>query len=104
IGLWLLPLGRNDGVPAVDTAVAATFTTALVSTSFTSQAILTGFDRRNGVLRSVATSPLRRRGYLAGKSLAALGPPVLQWIPLGAMALVIGWRPDRLGRLATVPV
>src|SRR5690625_7943275 len=69
IGLWLLPLGRIDGVPAVDTAVAATFATALISTSFTSQAILTGFDRRNGVLRWVATSPLGRGGYLAGKIL-----------------------------------
>ncbi|HJB11663.1 MAG TPA: ABC transporter permease [Candidatus Brachybacterium merdavium] len=104
IGLWLLPLGRIDGVPAVDTAVAATFATALISTSFTSQAILTGFDRRNGVLRWVATSPLGRGGYLAGKILATLATHVLQVIALGAIALLIGWRPDLLGLLATVPV
>ena len=104
IGLWLLPLGRIDGVPAVDTAVSATFATALISTSFTSQAILTGFDRRNGVLRWVATSPLGRGGYLAGKILATLATHVLQLIALGAIALIIGWRPDLLGLLAAIPV
>jgi ABC-2 type transport system permease protein len=104
IGLWLLPLGRLDGVPAIDTAVAATFATALISTSFTSQAILTGFDRRNGVLRWVATTPLGRGGYLAGKILATLATHVLQAVVLGVIALVIGWRPDLLGLLGAVPV
>src|SRR5699024_753760 len=83
IGLWLLPLGRLDGVAAIDTAVAATFATALISTSFTSQAIITGFDRRNGVLRWVATTPLGRGGYLAGKILATLATHVLQVLVLG---------------------
>lgn len=104
IGLWLLPLGRIPGVPSVDTAVAATFATALISTSFTSQAILTGFDRRNGVLRWVATTPLGRGGYLAGKILATLTTHVLQVIVLGAIALAIGWRPELLGLLAAIPV
>ena len=104
IGLWLLPLGRIEGVPAVDTAVAATFATALISTSFTSQAILTGFDRRNGVLRWVATTPLGRGGYLAGKILATLTTHVLQVVVLGVIALLIGWRPELLGLLAAVPV
>lgn len=104
IGLWLLPLGRLDGVPAVDTAVAATFATALISTSFTSQAIITGFDRRNGVLRWVATTPLGRGGYLAGKILATLATHVLQVVVLGIIALIIGWRPDLLGLLGALPV
>jgi len=104
IGLWLLPLGRLDGVPAIETAVAATFVTALISTSFTSQAILTGFDRRNGVLRWVATTPLGRGGYLAGKILATLATHVLQVLVLGVIALIIGWRPDLLGLLGALPV
>src|SRR5699024_189681 len=83
-------------LPAADTAGAATFAAALISTSFPSQAILTGFDRRNGVLRWVATSPLGRGGYLAGKILATLATHVLQVIALGAIALLIGWRPDLL--------
>lgn len=104
IGLWLLPLGRLEGVAAVDTAVAATFATALISTSFTSQAILTGFDRRNGVLRWVATTPLGRGGYLAGKILATLSTHVLQVVVLGVIALIIGWRPELSGLLGMVPV
>ena len=104
IGLWLLPLGRLDGVAAIDTAVAATFATALISTSFTSQAIITGFDRRNGVLRWVATTPLGRGGYLAGKILATLATHVLQVLVLGVIALIIGWRPELPGLLAAVPV
>lgn len=104
IGLWLLPLGRIEGVAAVDTAVAATFATALISTSFTSQAILTGFDRRNGVLRWVATTPLGRGGYLAGKILATLTTHVLQVIVLGLIALIIGWRPELPGLLGLLPV
>lgn len=103
-GLWLLPLGRLDGVPAIDTAVAATLATALISTSFTSQAIITGFDRRNGVLRWVATTPLGRGGYLAGKILATLATHVLQIVVLGLIAVLIGWRPDLLGLLGAVPV
>src|SRR5699024_12835871 len=82
-----------DGVAAIDTAVAATCATALISTSFTSQAIITGFDRRNGVLRWVATTPLGRGGYLAGKILATLATHVLQVLVLGVIALIIGWRP-----------
>lgn len=104
IGMWLLPLGRLEGVPSIDTAVAATFATALISTSFTSQAILTGFDRRNGVLRWVATTPLGRDGYLAGKILATLATHVLQVLVLGAIALIIGWRPEVGGLLGAVPV
>ena len=104
VGLWLLPVCRLEGAPAIDTAVAATFATALISTSFTSQAILTGFDRRNGVLRWVATTPLGREGYLAGKILATLATHVLQVVVLGVIALLIGWRPELLGLLGAVPV
>lgn len=104
IGLRLLPLGRIEGVPGIDTAVAATLTTALISTSLTSQAILTGFDRRNGVLRWVATTPLGRDGYLGGKILATLTTHVLQVVVLGILALILGWRPELAGLLAAVPV
>lgn len=104
IGLRLLPVGRLEGVAPIDTAVAATLATALVSTSFTSQAIQTGFDRRNGVLRWVATTPLGRDGYLAGKVLATLLVHVLQGAVLGLLALALGWRPELWGLLAALPV
>jgi ABC-2 type transport system permease protein len=104
VGLWLLPVGRLEGVPPIETAVAATFATALISTSFTSQAIMTGFDRRNGVLRWIATTPLGRGGYLAGKILATLATHVLQVLVLGLLAALLGWRPELAGLAALVPV
>src|SRR5690606_39211709 len=104
VGLVLLPVGRTAGTAAVDTAVAATAATALVSTCFTSQAIQTGFDRRGGVLRWIATTPLGRSGYLAGKLLATLLVHLVQAVVLGAVALLLGWRPEASGLLAAVPV
>ncbi|MFC7374342.1 ABC transporter permease [Brachybacterium sp. GCM10030268] len=104
IGLRLLPIGSLDGADPIDTALSATLATALISTSFTSQAIQTGFDRRNGVLRWVATTPLGRDGYLAGKILATLLVQVIQVLVLGGLALILGWRPAALEMLAVVPV
>lgn len=104
LALRLLPVGTVGGTERIDTAVAATAATALISTSFTSQAIQTGFDRRGGVLRWIATTPLGRDGYLAGKIIATLGVHVLQVIVLGALALALGWRPAPTGLLAAVPV
>ena len=104
LGLRFVPVGRIEGIAAIDSAVAATAATALISTSFTSQAIQTGFDRRGGVLRWIATTPLGRTGYLAGKSLATLAVHLLQILLLGALALVLGWRPGAGGLLAAVPI
>ncbi|MDO5662491.1 MAG: ABC transporter permease [Brachybacterium sp.] len=104
LGLRFLPIGEVAGLARIDTAVAATAATALISTAFTSQAIQTGFDRRAGVLRWVATTPLGRDGYLAGKILATLGVQVLQILLLGSLALLLGWRPALLGLLGAVPV
>lgn len=104
VGLVLVPLGRLPGIDPIDTAVAATAATALVSTCFTSQAIQTGFDRRGGVLRWIATTPLGRSGYVAGKILATLLVHLVQAVAIGAAALLLGWRPELVGLLAAVPV
>lgn len=104
IGLRTLPIGRLEGTDPMGTAVAATLATALISTSFTSQAIQTGFDRRGGVLTWIATTPLGRSGYLAGKILATLGIQLLQLIVLGGAALVLGWRPQGWALLAVLPL
>lgn len=74
---------------------------AVVSTAFTGQAIQTGFDRRYGVLRLLATSPVGTDGLLAGKALAVAGVVVGQLLVLGLIAAVAGWRPDPLGLLVT---
>lgn len=104
IGLHALPIGRLAEVPTITTAVAATFATAIISTSFTSQGIQTGFDRRGGVLTWLATTPLGRSGYLAGKIIATLGVQVLQALVLGSAALTLGWRPEPLQILTVIPI
>lgn len=104
LGLHWLPVGGIAGTSRLDTAVAATFATAIVSTAFTSQAIQTGFDRRGGVLRWIATTPLGRGGYLAGKILATLGVQVVQALVLGILALILGFRATPGQVLAVIPV
>lgn len=83
-------------------ALGGVIALAVVSTAFTGQAIGTGFDRRNGVLRLLATSPLGRSGLLAGKVLAVLVLVVVQVLVLGLIALPLGWSPTA-GALAALP-
>lgn len=67
---------------------------AVMSTAFTGQAIATGFERRYGVLKRLAVSPLPRWGLLAGKTLAVLAVELLQIALLVVVALVLGWEPE----------
>ena len=78
---------------------------AVMTTSFTSQAIASSFDRRNGVLRLLSTTPLGRGGLLAGKVLGVLVVEVVQVVVIGLTALLLGWRPDPAGiALAVVAI
>lgn len=70
---------------------------AVMTTAFTSQAIATAFDRRNGVLRLLATTPLGRSGLLISKILGVLGVEIVQVLILGAVAIGMGWRPALIG-------
>ena len=90
----LLDLGTDDRIGLLAPGVLAL---AVLSTAFTSTAIATGFDRRNGVLRLLATTPLGRGGLLAGKVVAVLAVEALQVLVLGGAALALGWRPDPSG-------
>lgn len=100
--LALVALGLSD-VPdlgpgrRIDVAIAGVFALAVVSTAFTGQAIATGFDRRHGVLRFLGVSPLGREGLLIGKLAAVSIVIVVQLVVLGAIAAVLGWRPDVSG-------
>lgn len=104
IALHLLPVGRVEGAVPLHTALAAAWGTAVVSSSLTSQAIQTGFDRRNGVLRWVATTPLGRSGYLAGKIVSLLTVQVLQIALLLAVTALLGQVPSPAGIAAAIPV
>lgn len=92
----------TDGATTVDFVTPGVLALAVLGASFTSQAIATAFDRRNGVLRMLATTPLGRRGLLAGKVLGVLGVELVQVVVLGAVALWLGWSPDPAGIAAAV--
>jgi ABC-2 type transport system permease protein len=91
---------------AVDTLTPGILALAVLSTSFTSLAIATGFERRYGVLKRLGSSPLPRSGLLAGKVGALLVVEVLQFLLIGGAAFALGWSPSLsvpglLGVLAT---
>lgn len=85
---------ETGGAHRVDVVAPGVIALAVMSTAFTSQAIATAFDRRAGVLRLLATTPLGRGGLLAGKVLAVLAVEALQVIVLAGLALALGWSPE----------
>ncbi len=78
----------------VDTLTPGVLALAVLSTSFTSLAIATGFERRYGVLKRLGASPLPRAGLLAGKVGALLVVEALQVVVIGVAALLLGWSPS----------
>lgn len=97
LGGGLLAARRFDialsGRP-VDLLTPGVLALAVMSTSFTSLAIATGFERRYGVLKRLGSSPLPRSGLLAGKVGALLLVELLQLVVLGGAGLLLGWRPE----------
>ncbi|QLH21070.1 ABC transporter permease [Streptomyces sp. Rer75] len=83
------------GVPgnAVDFLAPGVLALAVLSTAFTGQAIATGFERRYGVLKRLAVSPLPRWALMAAKTCAVLVTEVLQIVLLTAIAFALGWSP-----------
>ncbi|MGB7961539.1 MAG: ABC transporter permease [Propionicimonas sp.] len=72
---------------------ASVIALGLWSTGFTSLAIMTGFERRYGVLERLAATPLRRGDLLAGKSLSISLVAAVQGVILTLVALATGWAP-----------
>ena len=89
----------TGGLSRADFLTPGVLALAVMTASFTSQAIATAFDRRNGVLRLLATTPLGRGGLLAGKVLGVLAVEVVQVVLIGGAALLLGWRPALDGLL-----
>jgi ABC-2 type transport system permease protein len=88
-GLVELGPGRR-----IDVLTPGVLALAVLSTSFTSVAIATGFERRYGVLKLLGASPLTRTGLLAGKVGAVLLVQTLQLSVLCAVAYGLGWDPS----------
>ena len=88
-----LPLGAVGADRRIDLVVPRVLALAVLSSSFTSLAIATGFERRYGVLKRLGASPLSRRGLLAGKIGAVLAVQVVQFAVLIGTALALGWQP-----------
>ncbi|MEU7705053.1 ABC transporter permease [Streptomyces nodosus] len=78
---------------AVDFLAPGILALAVMSTAFTGQAIATGFERRYGVLKRLASSPLPRWGLMAAKTASVLVTEVLQVILLAVIAYALGWSP-----------
>ena len=83
---------------AVDTLTPGVLALALMSTSFTSLAIATGFERRYGVLKRLGASPLPRHGLLLGKVGSLLLVQLLQVSVVSVVALLMGWSPELTAR------
>jgi len=89
----------TDGASRIDFFTPGVLALAVMTSSFTSQAIASAFDRRNGVLRLLSTTPLGRGGLLAGKILGVLVVEVVQIAVIATTALLLGWHPDPAGLL-----
>ncbi len=94
-----LGIGDERRIDAIAPGVIAL---AIIATAFTAQAIMTAFDRRAGVLRLLATTPLGPGGLLGGSVGGVLVVQVVQVVLLGGLALGLGWRPDPVGVPAAV--
>jgi ABC-2 type transport system permease protein len=86
-------LGLDFDHPVVDVVTPGVLALAVLSTSFTSLAIATAFERRYGVLKRLGASPLPRAGLLAGKVGALLLVEVLQLVVLSVVGVLLGWAP-----------
>lgn len=101
IPLLLLIMGtRSDAVVdlgpgrSIDIITPGVLALAVMSTSFTSLAIATGFERRYSVLKRLGAAPLPRWGLLAGKISAVLVVEAVQLLVLTSVARLVGWDPQ----------
>ena len=87
---------NSVGVSRMDAAVPGVLALCVISTALSGQGIATGFDRRYGVLRFLATTPLGRNGLITGKCIAVLVVVAIQFTLVAALGYGLGWRPDAI--------
>ncbi|MDI5963131.1 ABC transporter permease [Streptantibioticus silvisoli] len=88
-----VPIVQTGAGRRVDFLAPGLLALAVLSTAFTGQAIATGFERRYGVLKRLAASPLPRWGLMAAKTCSVLVVEAGQVVLLAVIALALGWSP-----------
>jgi ABC-2 type transport system permease protein len=78
---------------SLDFLVPGVLALAVMSTAMVSLGIATGFERRYGVLKRLAPTPLGRDGLLVAKTLTVIGVEVIQAAVLVAAGVALGWSP-----------
>ncbi len=86
----LISVGRGSRIGFLAPGILAL---AVMSTSFTSLAIGTGFERRYGVLKRLGATPLSRAGLIAAKAVTVLTVQAGQVVVIAATGAALGWRP-----------
>ena len=87
---------NSVGESRMDAAVPGVLALCVISTALSGQGIATGFDRRYGVLRFLATTPLGRNGLIMGKCIAVLVVVAIQFTLVAVLGYGLGWRPDAI--------
>jgi len=86
-------LPQTTGGDTIAASLATVLAVSVISTGFTSLAIATGFERRSGALRLLATTPLTSRELLFGKAGATVVVTALSGGLATLLAVFLGWRP-----------
>jgi ABC-2 type transport system permease protein len=86
----LINVGRGSRIGFIAPGIVAL---AVLSTSFTSLAIGTAFERRYGVLKRLGATPLSRSGLIAAKAVTVLAVEAGQVALIVVVSLLLGWRP-----------
>ncbi len=90
-------VGLDLAHAAVDEFTPGVLALGVLSSSFTSLAIMTGFERRYGVLKRLGATPLSRSGLLLGKVGALVLVEAVQAVVIGGVGLALGWQPSAAG-------
>jgi ABC-2 type transport system permease protein len=86
----LISVGRGSRIGFIAPGILAL---AVLSTSFTSLAIGTAFERRYGVLKRLGATPLSRSGLIGAKAATVLAVEAGQVVLIVAVSLLLSWRP-----------
>lgn len=84
----------SDTERSIDFLLPGVLALAIMSTSFVSLAIATGFERQTGVLKRLGATPLSRGQLLAAKTAAVVMIELLQVAMLVVIGLLLGFRFD----------